>query len=934
MTSFLTRTSIAYYTCLPICVLTSGTVVFICFLFTITLTSKAQLQEQTKDETSWSVEDVINQERAYGLEFAPDANSVVWVKRRPDREKDKFVHNLYLTRLDIQDEDGAFKTVQLTRGSESDRNPLFSPDGETIYFLSSRDEGKTLWAMSVYGGEPYKVNKFETGISDIQWLDEELLAFKSNEGKTYYEQKLKEAKDNTVVVEDTAHFKPSRIYAFNLKTKDITRLTDNEYPVNEYDISPDGRYLVSSHTLSPDYGADANPKPVYYLWNLETGTKQQILRTGYQTPGNFEFTKDSKGFYFASVQSSDPEWNGAGITLLHYFDLASKAAKQVPIDWDWGLGSGFDLLGNNVIVGLANGATTKVAYLEKTNNSWKKKEIDAGAMDEHISVIAAHTKSAKIAYVYSTASTPPQYRVTELKHKRNTVAISRGQELITINGFLDAKTKAKTEVVTWKGALDDEITGILYYPHNYKKERAYPLVVTIHGGPSGVDTDRWNESWTDFNNIMAQKGAFVLMPNYHGSSNHGQAFVESIKGHYYEYELPDITRGIDVLVEQGMVDRDSLGVKGWSNGAIITTMLTVKHSDLFKVAAPGAGDVNWTSDYGTCRFGVQFDQSYFGGAPWDDADGKIYNTAYIQKSPLFELEKVRTPTLIHHGSKDRAVPRDQGWEYYRALQQVDKAPVRFLWYPNQPHGLQKITHRTRKMNEEIRWFDTWLFGTYEPENEAFKKDSPLGELLQKSDIAKSGALYGKVSKHGVLIPETILVRGDSMGIGRFEVTNAQYGAYDDSHTYPAVQANHPVTGLSLEKINNYINWLNDHTNASYRLPDSTEAKWLHKQARAIAGKENTLNYWAGYDITIDEVAEFREKLNPLKHSLLKAVGTYKGTSTKTGDALIYDLGGNTAEFTTNGDIYGYSAVSYVDKRAEGMIKRPPAAYTGFRVIKE
>ncbi len=883
---------------------------------------------QDTDPTKWTVEDVINQESAYGLEFSPDGNSLVWVKRRADKEEDKFLSDLYLTRLDIK-EDSMFKTVQLTRGKESDSSPLFSKDGETIYFLSSREKGNKLWAMSIYGGEPYEVHTFESGISDIQWLKEGELAFESDEGKTLYEQKLEEAKDNTVVVEDTAHFKPSRIYSFDLKSKEITRLTDNKYPVGEYRASENGKYLVTSHILSPDYGADANPKPTYYLWDLESGEKRQILEEGYQTPGNFEFTDNGEGFYFVSVKSSDPEWNGAGITLLHYYDLTDHTVTEVPIDWDWGLGSGFDMVGNDLMVGLANGATVRLVYLEKTQNGWNKKEVNAGEMDEHISVVAVGKNADKVAYVYSTASTPPQYRLANLKKGRKSVSLPAGEELFKLNKHLDKKTKARTEVVTWTGAMDDEVNGILYYPHNYEEGRAYPLVVTIHGGPSGVDTDSWNESWTDFNNIMAQKGAFVLQPNYHGSSNHGLEFVESIKGHYYEYEVPDVITGIDMLVEKGMVDRDSLGVKGWSNGAIITTMLTVQYPDLFKVAAPGAGDVNWTSDYGTCSFGVSFDQSYFGGAPWDNTDGKIYNTTYIQKSPLFEMEKVRTPTLIHHGSEDRAVPRDQGWEYYRALQQIEKAPVRFLWYPGQPHGLQKVTHQTRKMEEEIRWFDTYLFGTYQPENEAFKKESPLAEVLHKDKTAMSNGLYG-VSEAGVLIPETVPVKEDSISIGRFEVTNAQFAAYDSDHNYLSVKANYPVTGISADQARSYAEWLSKQTGDSYRLPNSKEAESLHKQAREVAANENTLNYWAGYDITIDEVPELRNKMDELQHSLLRESGSYKGT--KVGKALIYDLGGNAAEYQSDGSSYGYSAVSFVDERGEA--KPAPPAYTGFRVIKD
>ncbi|MGM0546428.1 MAG: S9 family peptidase [Bacteroidota bacterium] len=899
---------------------------FLCTGFIILCFSN--LYAQSND---WSVEDVINQERASSLTFSPDGSKVVWTKTQADREKDAFESDLYLTHLDKK-KDGDFNTVPLTRGSDSDHSPLFSKDGETIYFLSSRDEGKKLWAMSTLGGEPYEVHEFDTGISNIQWMGDQKLAFESNEGKTLYEQKYEEIKDNTVVVEDTAHYKASRIYSFDLDEKNTRRLTDNEYPVGEYEVSENGKWMVTSHIMSPSYAADAQPKPTYYLWDLENESKQQILTDGYQTPGNFEFTADENGFYFVSVISSDPEWNGAGKSVLHYYNLDNNTVTDVPIDWDWGLGGGFDVFGNDVMVSLANGPTRKLAFLEKNGDDWRKKSVDAGDMDEHITVTAVGENHKKLIYVYSTASLPPQYRLAELNEKRRSVEIPEGNEVFKLNEYLDKKTKAKTEVVRWTGALDEEINGILYYPHDYEEGKKYPLVVTIHGGPSGVDLDQWNESWTDFNNIMAQKGAFVLQPNYHGSGNHGQEFVESIKGHYYEYEVPDVVNGVEMLVDEGKVDRDSLGVKGWSNGAIITTMLTVEYPDMFKVAAPGAGDVNWTSDYGTCSFGVSFDQSYFGGAPWDDTDDKIFNETYIQKSPLFEMEKVKTPTIIFHGSEDRAVPRDQGWEYYRALQQIDQAPVRFLWFPGQPHGLQKVTHQTRKMEEEIAWFDKYLFGTYEEENEAYKEESPIADLLKKDKAQTNEGFFG-VMNNGTLIPETVSIKDDSTSIGRFEVTNAQYAAFDDDHSYAEVQANYPVTGISKENAESYIQWLNDQTGESYRLPNAEEAEQLNKEARKVAASENTLNYWAGYDINYDDIGDFRQKLAELNNTILKEVGSYK--SVKIGDAHVYDLGGNAAEFysgSNNQDTYGYSAVNFVDERDE--VPSAPADYTGFRLIKE
>ncbi|MFK7922584.1 MAG: prolyl oligopeptidase family serine peptidase [Bacteroidia bacterium] len=648
----------------------------------------------------------------------------------------------------------------------------------------------------------------------------------------------------------------------------------------------------------------------------------------YQEPGRFEFTADNEGFYFSATQSSLAEWDGAGINLLHYFRLETKQAEAIDLAWEWGLSGGYRLYANDLFIQLANGPTNKLTYLKKESNSWSLHPVGVGEMTDRVSVMASSKDGKQVAFTYSTASKPVQYRVGRLAQGAVT-SLSAGREFAQLNKHLAKKQIAKTEIVRWTGALDDEITGMLYYPHDYDPSREYPLIVAIHGGPTGVDMDRWSDRWSYAHNLMVQEGCFILKPNYHGSSNHGQAFTESIKFHYYDYELTDVMTGIDMLDKAGKIDRDSMGLMGWSNGAIITTMLTVKHPDVFKAATPGAGDVNWTSDYGTCRFGVTFDQYYLGGAPWDDIDGKTYNQVYIDKSPLFEMDKVKTPTLIFHGSEDRAVPRDQGWEYYRALQQNNKAPVRFLWFPGQPHGLQKVTHQSRKISEELAWFQQYLFGTYEAPNEAFKKDSPLYALLENQRSARNdNGFYGQMLK-SKLIPEVVSVKVDSISIGRFELTNAQYQAFQKRHKFPVAEANYPVTGLTQAQIESYINWLNKLSGATYRLPNEAEAKALHKQAHKVAAKENSLNRWAGFDITPAEVSVLRSKMEGLSaKQLLQSVGSY--APTKVGEAQIYDLGGNVAEQAANDKTYGYSAYDYVDdKDAEVKPK-----VIGYRLVRE
>lgn len=886
-----------------------------------------QLQAQ-ESKPEWTPEDIINTKSVVGLEFSSNGKMAVWAQKKGVKEKDKFVYDLYLTRFDLM-KDGKPRTFQLTNGDDSDYSPIFSKDNERIYFLSSRDKGKKLWSLSVYGGEAVEVHEFKNGISSISWINETDLSFISNDGKSLYEQNLEKLKDNTVVVEDSLHWEISKVYAFEIKDKEVRRLTDNLFPVQEYEISNDGKFIITAHKMSPHAHVDGNPKPTYYLTNLETGTKKQILKEP-QEPRDFQFTSNGNGFYFVASSSSDPEWVGAGIEELYYYNLSTDNYAKVDLDWNLGIGAGYYLSNDNLIVSLANNSTRRLAYYRKSGDSWQKFKVDLGDMNDHVSILNIQEKGNKVAFSYSTASKIPVNYVANISLRKSVVSFSGKVEFAEQNENLKKKNIVKSEVMKWKGANDEEVDGILYYPKNYKEGEKYPLILSIHGGPSGTDLDSWSERWSTYPQILNEKGAFVLKPNYHGSSNHGQEFVESIKGHYYDLEEVDIINGINVLVDKGMVDKNKLGTMGWSNGAILTTMLTLRYPDMFKFAAAGAGDVNWTSDFGTCRFGVTFDQSYFGGAPWDDTNGKSYNENYILKSPLFEIEKIKTPTIIFHGSADRAVPRDQGWEYYRGLQQVNKAPVRFLWFPGQPHGLGKITHQLRKMNEEIAWIDKYLFDKAPEKNEALKVDSPLAMLIEKEKTKTFSGYYGLMHKDK-LIPEMVVVKKDSISISRYELTNEQYKAYDDSYVYKYGTANHPVHKLTPDNVKGYVKWISDLTGKTYRLPNKKEAEKLHKKTIKISKKENTFNYWSGYDISSMDVKLLKKKLPELKGSLIHEVGKFK--SVKVGDANIYDLGGNVSEFFQDDNqlkVYGYSAYDYVDANAEMNINL--REYTGIRLV--
>ncbi len=211
-------------------------------------------------------------------------------------------------------------------------------------------------------------------------------------------------------------------------------------------------------------------------------------------------------------------------------------------------------------------------------------------------------------------------------------------------------------------------------------------------------------------------------------------------------------------------------------------------------------------------------------------------------------------------------------------------------------------------------------------NEVFKENSPLAELFKIQKAKSVDGFFGEMT-NGVLIPETLSIKKDSTYIGRFEVTNAQFKTYKSSFTYEAGIDNYPVE-VTLQEAKAYVKWLSKKTGETYRLPNANEAKSLHKQAHKIGGKELTLNYWAGYNITKAEVPMLNKKIKELNTILYKKVGKKK--STKVGDAVVYDLGGNIAEYY-DGGIYGYSAYDFYDANDDSMIK---SEHVGIRVIRE
>ena len=869
-----------------------------------------------KNPKSWTVDDVLRMEYARSFAISPCGKWVVWEKSSPDKEKNQSISHLFLTSLVDSVE------IQLTRGKTSERSPQWSPDGKYIAFLSSREKekGTQIYLMHARGGEPWPITHLKQGVQSYHWRDATHIVFTARENQTQYEKELKKKKDDAIVVGDQEHFWPVRLFQVDIKSREIKRLSQNEGKVSEFAISPDGKWIVTSEAQNVHYPYDHKIPPKQFLYNLEKNTREEIFTKKGMKPFAFLWTWDGSGFYCSQPLSSDPNDDYVSVRTLYFFDMNTKKYQHVPLNWNWQLGSGgYFMTKEGILVSLANGTHNKLAFYRKNGNSWQR-TFFADEHADNLFINAVQKNGDKLVFTFTTASKPPVIKVGKIVNGK----IVEQREIIKLNKWLAKKNIAKAEVISWKGAKGDKVDGILYYPHNYQQGKKYPLMCVIHGGPTGVDMDRFSERWASYPNLLASKGCFVLKVNYHGSGNYGLKWMESIKKHYYEYEVPDILKGVDYLIGKGFVDADKLGIMGWSNGAILT-IACVTETDRFKVCAPGAGDVNWFSDYGNCAFGAAFDNAYFGGPPWKRV------RHYFKKSPLFKMEKVKTPTIIFFGTEDTNVPTEQGWEHYHALQQIGKVPVKFLLFPGEPHGFRKISHQRRKMEEELAWFDKYLFQSYEKPNEALKKDSPLAWELKKKKIARNVGYYG-VKKKGFLIPEMVQVN-DSLWVSRFEITRAQYLVFDHSKVYPYDTENYPVTQVTFDQAKTYCQWLSNLTGENYDLPTVKEMKMLLAKDKGNLKNENTLDYWAGYQLTPDEAQHLEPLVAELElyRSLLKEVGSGNPISE---ELMIFDVGGNAAEWCVDengkGVVMGPSAITPTDEK--GNYKTDRKEYIGFRVV--
>ncbi|HKV23502.1 MAG TPA: S9 family peptidase [Candidatus Acidoferrum sp.] len=653
-----------------------------------------------------TIDQSLEMKSAFNPKMSPDGKRVVYELTRTNWEDNDFERDLWIADV------ATGEPHQLTASKKSSTNAAWSPDGNWIAFLSDRPgqitgtpEGKKqIYVISADGGEARQLTKIETGVNIFAWApNSKRLAFTAEdpESKAMKERKEKYG-DYDVVHGD---YTMSHLWTVDLAADEASsapepkRLTEgSSFTIGEFSWSPDGTRIAFTAQRDPDL-ISAGTEDIYVV-NVSTKEVKKIV----STPGPdrnpkwspdgaqiaYETADGSKYYYYTNVKIAVvPADGGAPRVLTDAFDE------------DAGLiGWGPD--------GIYFAAQQK-AYAHAFRLNPETKAVTQLSSPQHLSAFTfSFSKDYKnVAY---RAALENQYAEVYA----GSVAPWQPRKLTSLGDQLKGFRTATREVVSWHSSDGTLIEGVLLKPPDFDPHKKYPLLVVIHGGPTGVDEPVvFPDRYYPLERFVA-KGALILRPNYRGSSGYGEKFRSLNVRNLGIGDYADVISGVDSLIAKGFVDRDRVGSMGWSEGGYISAFITAS-SDRFKAVSVGAGISDWLTYYVNTDI-TPFTRQYLHATPWDDPE------IYRKTSPITYIAHARTPTLIQQGANDRRVPIPNGYELRQALEDRG-VPVKMVVFKGFGHGITKPKQQRAVMQENEDWFAKYIWGE-EPKPEAPAKTEP------------------------------------------------------------------------------------------------------------------------------------------------------------------------------------------------------------------
>jgi dipeptidyl aminopeptidase/acylaminoacyl peptidase len=683
-----------------------------CLLIAATLATAHQATAQ--DRRPIQANDLYRIRTAGNVAISPDGARVAFVVTQIDSAADAYHSHLWLAGVN----DGQVR--QLTRGAVRDRDPVWSPDGSKIAFVSNRGgDGAQIFILPLDGGEPWALTDLENGASNPAWSpDGSWLLFGSSlttreleeeaagevaEGEGGDEAAMwgslaairkwlaKNAEEEEPAVITRLNFQGERglnpieywdhIYAIDLEGGEPRRLTDGPYDFFAPTFSPDGRQIAFIADITDGVHPDYSLKNELYIMAAEGGEPRMIDIPGYNV-SNPSWSPNGTHIAFAARDTTEPSAANTMIGVLELLEsglVGNVEWVTRPLDrssrqYHWSAD------GSSIY--FSAGVHGTVPIYRAPLHDGQIRQVVSGERG----VLSFDLAAEKLAFVVSQPANPSEVYVANADGDDE-------RRLTDLNAGWLSGIFVQPHRGFWYQSFDGRrVQGWLIEPVGYRDGEAYPLAVEIHGGPHSMWGPGERTMWHEFQ-LLAANGYFVLYTNPRGSGGYGYGFKYAIQRAWGDGPMRDVLTAVDTIVARGIVDEERMVVTGGSYAGYLTAYLVGNdHRFAAAVAQRGVYDLATFFGEGNAWMLVPFE---FNTYPWEDAE------VLRRESPITYAHQIETPLLIIHSDRDLRTGVSQSEMLYRTLKVLEK-PVEYVRYPREGHDLSRSGKPTLRIDRLLR----------------------------------------------------------------------------------------------------------------------------------------------------------------------------------------------------------------------------------------
>ncbi len=622
-------------------------------------------------------------------EISPDGKSIVIIVSRVNWDEDRYDSQLVL--VDIAT--GAQRPLTNVRKGLS--SPQWSPSGDRLAFIAETGEEKKaaeqVFVLPMNGGEPQQITRTPLGVKQFAWRpDGAFFAFVSadeapNKADIEKHHDSFEVGDNDYL--SISAPTPSHLWLVAASGGTAKRLTSGAWSLySRFSWSPDGKQICFTRQADPHFGD--SDQTVVEILDVDSGQIRQLTkRSSFEGPGLFSPDGSKIAYWFPRDGDYNNEneifvassTGGEGTDLTRALDRDVLRAIWMPD------GKSLFLSGND--------GTRTAIWIQPLDGPARKIDLGDANRCGEFWLDANVGKDGSIAFAGSTPTQP-----NELYYLASPAA--KPKRLTDFNHEIAALNLGRTDTFEWKGPDGFAEDGIVVYPPDFSRDKKYPLVLWIHGGPQ--DASIAGDFYSALAQLLASHGYVVFEPNYRGSDNLGNKYQRAIENDAGDGPGRDVMTGIAALEKQGFIDESRIGVGGDSYGGFMTSWL-ISHYHIWKAAVSAAAVNSWFDDLNLSDYNVQ-DRFLFGGSPWK----KEYAKAYAEQSPITYASAITTPTLILHDTGDARVPITNAYALYHALKD-NGVTVKFIAIPVAEHYPYDFpVHESDMYRLWVDWMDQYL----------------------------------------------------------------------------------------------------------------------------------------------------------------------------------------------------------------------------------